>query len=63
MGFMIEKRWKHLSLYINFENFTDVRLSRYQTLVTGTRLQPTFVREIWAPTDGRIINGGIKLFL
>ncbi|GAA4449000.1 TonB-dependent receptor [Nibrella saemangeumensis] len=63
MGFMTEKRWKHLSLYINFENFTDVRLSRYQTLVTGTRLQPTFVREIWAPTDGRIINGGIKLFL
>lgn len=63
MGFMAERRWKRLSLFINFENFTDVRLSRFQPLVTGTRLKPQFVSEIWAPTDGRIINGGIKLFL
>ncbi|WP_128547976.1 TonB-dependent receptor [Larkinella soli] len=62
MGFMAERRWKHLSLYINFENFTDTRLSRFQPMVSGTRQRPQFVREIWAPTDGRIINGGIKLF-
>lgn len=63
MGFMAERRWTRLSLFINFENFTDVRLSRFQTMVSGTRLKPQFVREIWAPTDGRIINEGIKLFL
>ena len=63
MGFMAERRWNRFSLFINFENFTDVRLSRFQSLVTGPRQQPLFVREIWAPTDGRIINGGIKLRL
>ncbi|MFD2571978.1 TonB-dependent receptor domain-containing protein [Spirosoma soli] len=63
MGLMAERRWKRFSLFINFENFTDVRLSRFQPMVTGPRLQPQFVREIWAPTEGRIINGGLKLFL
>lgn len=61
MGVMAERRWEHLSVFINFENFTDVRLSRFQSLVSGSRQQPQFVREIWAPTDGRIVNGGIKL--
>ncbi|GAB3179483.1 TonB-dependent receptor [Telluribacter humicola] len=60
MGLMAERRWEHISLFLNFENFTDVRLSRFQTLVSGPRQQPEFVREIWAPTEGRIINGGVK---
>ncbi|GAB3493813.1 hypothetical protein GCM10027341_09550 [Spirosoma knui] len=63
MGFMAERRWERFSLFINFENFMDVRLSRFQPLVTGPRNEPQFVREIWAPTEGRIINGGLKLFL
>lgn len=64
LGFMAEKTLgEHLSLWINFENFTDSRLSRYQPVVTGLPGAPEFVREIWAPTDGRIINGGVKIRL
>ncbi|MFD2935853.1 hypothetical protein [Spirosoma flavum] len=50
-------------IFINFENFLDVRQSRFEPLVRGTSAQPTFVTDIYAPTDGRIINGGIKLTL
>ncbi len=64
LGFMAEKTLgEHLSLWINFENFTDSRLSRYQPVVTGLPGAPEFVREIWAPTDGRIVNGGVKIRL
>ncbi|MBD2756499.1 TonB-dependent receptor [Spirosoma validum] len=68
LGYMIEKKWsfgRHAkgSVFINFENFLDVRQSRFETLVTGTPTQPNFVTDIYAPTDGRVINGGIKLKL
>ncbi len=73
MGYMIERKWSFGrgpagnrtkgSIFINFENFLDVRQSRFEPLVSGTITQPTFVTDIYAPTDGRIINGGIKLKL
>lgn len=63
LGYMVERKWKWGSLFINFENFLDVRQSRYEPLVTGPVGQPTFVTDIYAPTDGRIINGGFKLKL
>ena len=59
-GLMIEKRFNKFSLYINFENIFDTRQSNYGAMFTGTNENPSFV-EIYAPTDGRIINGGIKL--
>ena len=63
LGYMIERKWSFGSIFINFENFLDVRQSRFEPLVGGTSTQPTFVTDIYAPTDGRIINGGIKLKL
>ncbi|WP_420149122.1 TonB-dependent receptor [Spirosoma sp.] len=63
MGYMIEKKWSFGSVFINFENFLDVRQSRFEPLVGGTPTNPSFVTDIYAPTDGRIINGGIKLKL
>ncbi len=63
VGYMIERKWDWGSLFINFENFLDARQSRYESLVTGSVSAPTFVTDIYAPTDGRIINGGFKLKL
>ena len=61
-------KWKWLfgrnakgSVFVNFENFLDVRQSRFELLVSGTVTQLVFVTDIYAPTDGRIINGGIKV--
>ncbi len=63
LGYMIERKWSFGSIFLNFENFLDVRQSRFESLVGGTSTQPVFVTDIYAPTDGRIINGGIKLKL
>lgn len=61
-GLMIEKLWERFSLFINFENFTDTRQTRFDTIYTGTISNPTF-RDIYAPVDGFVVNGGIKLKL
>jgi outer membrane receptor for ferrienterochelin and colicins len=61
-GFMAEKLWKRFSIYINFENFLDARQTRFDTIYTGTLNNPQF-RDIYAPLDGFVINGGIKFRL
>jgi outer membrane receptor for ferrienterochelin and colicins len=58
-GLMIEKLWERFSLFINFENFTDTRQTRFDTIYTGSINAPVF-RDIYAPVDGFVINGGIK---
>ncbi len=61
-GFMAEKLWERFSLYINFENFTDTRQTRFGNIYTGSISNPVF-RDIYAPLDGFVINGGLKLRL
>jgi iron complex outermembrane receptor protein len=61
-GFMAEKLWEKISLYINFENFLDTRQTKFDSIYTGTIVNPVF-RDIYAPLDGFVINGGIKLRL
>lgn len=62
LGFMAEKIFEKFSLYINFENFTDTRQSRYKRVVNGSHLDPTF-DEIWTHTEGFVFNGGVKIKL
>lgn len=59
-GFMVERLWEKFSLFINFENFLDTRQTRFDTIYTGTVSNPVF-RDIYAPLDGFVINGGVKL--
>jgi len=61
-GFMAEKLWERFSLYINFENFTDTRQTRFENIYTGSVSNPVF-RDIYAPLDGFVVNGGLKLRL
>lgn len=61
-GFMAEKIWEHFSLFVNFENFLDTRQTRFDTIYTGTVTNPVF-RDIYAPLDGFVVNGGLKLKL
>lgn len=61
-GFMAEKLWEKLSLYINFENFLDARQTRFDNIYTGAINNPQF-RDIYAPLDGFVVNGGVKLRL
>ena len=61
-GLMIEKLWEHFSIFVNFENFIDTRQTGFDTIYTGTITNPVF-RDIYAPVDGFVINGGIKIRL
>lgn len=61
-GFMAEKIWKRFSLFVNFENFTDTRQTKFDSIYTGTVTNPVF-RDIYAPLDGFVVNGGLKLNL
>ena len=61
-GFMAEKIWERISVFVNFENFTNTRQTRFDTIFTGTIDNPTF-RDIYAPVEGFVVNGGIKLRL
>lgn len=61
-GFMAEKVFGKISVFINAENFTDTRQSRYKSVVNGSHLNPSF-DDIWTHTEGRTFNAGIKLKL
>ncbi|CAN5249226.1 TonB-dependent receptor [soil metagenome] len=61
-GFMIEKLWKNISFFANFENFIDTRQTKFDTIYTGTITNPIF-RDIYAPVDGFVLNGGLKIKL
>ncbi|HEY3249628.1 MAG TPA: TonB-dependent receptor, partial [Ignavibacteria bacterium] len=61
-GFMMEKIWDHFSVFINFENYLDVRQTKFDEIYTGTITNPVF-RDIYAPVDGFVLNGGIKIKL
>ncbi len=60
MGFMVMRYFKKLSVFINFENFTNVIQSDFEPLVLPPTNNPDFP-DIWAPTDGFIFNGGFKI--
>jgi outer membrane receptor for ferrienterochelin and colicins len=62
MGLMGEKIWERFSLFINFENFTNVRQTQFGPIYTGSVTSPVF-KDIYAPLDGFVVNGGIKLRL
>jgi iron complex outermembrane receptor protein len=59
-GLMAEKLWERFSVFVNFENFTDTRQTKFESIYTGSIMQPNF-RDIYAPVDGFVINGGFKL--
>lgn len=55
-----EKTFGKYSLFINAENFTDTRQSRFGTVVFPPHQNPTFA-EIYTHTEGRVFNGGVKV--
>ena len=61
-GLMAEKTWQRFALFINFENLTDTRQTKFGTIYTGSITDPAF-KDIYAPLDGFVANGGIKFKL
>ncbi len=61
-GLLLQKMWKHFDLFINAEDLTDRRQTRWENIYTGSITNPNF-RDIYAPLDGVVINAGIRIKL
>lgn len=59
-GLMALRKYKKISFYLNFENFTDTRQSRFEDIDLGASMRPELL-DVWAPLEGFVINGGIIL--
>jgi len=63
VGLMSEKKLgENFSVFLNFENFLNTRQTAFDTIYTGSISNPQF-RDIYAPVDGFVINGGFKVHL
>lgn len=61
-GISVERPLGPLRLFFNAENFTDVRQTRYAPLVRPRRhWDGRWTVDAWAPLEGRVINGGVRL--
>jgi iron complex outermembrane receptor protein len=63
-GIIAEKGFGHFRLFVNLENIFDTRQTRYEPIVVGN-VQTGTIRTlpVYAPLEGRVINGGIRFIL
>jgi iron complex outermembrane receptor protein len=63
VGAMGERRVsKHVKLFVNLENLGNVRQTRWDPLLLPARnVDGRWTVDAWAPLDGRVINGGVRL--
>jgi len=61
-GLMGERKVsKHLRLFLNLENLTNVRQTRWNSLLRTHRgPDGRWTVDAWAPLDGRVANGGVR---
>ncbi len=61
-GALVERRIGRIRLFLNAENLGDVRQTKWESLVRPARaVDGRWTVDAWAPLDGRVINGGIRV--
>jgi iron complex outermembrane receptor protein len=61
VGFLVERRFGPVRLFLNAENMFDTRQTRHDPLVLPARSpEGRWTTDVWAPLDGRSLNGGIR---
>jgi outer membrane receptor for ferrienterochelin and colicins len=61
-GGLVERRFGRARLFVNVENLADVRQTRYAPLVLPARRPDgRWTVDAWAPLDGRVVNGGVRV--
>jgi iron complex outermembrane receptor protein len=62
LGFLVERRLGPARVFLNLENVLDTRQTGYDSLVLPARSpEGEWVTSVWAPLDGRAVNGGVRL--
>ncbi len=60
-GFLAERKLGPARLFVNVENLTNVRQTRWDPLLRPDRgIDGRWTVDGWAPLDGRVLNGGIR---
>ena len=62
LGLLAERRLGRLRLFLNGENLTNVRQTRWDPILRPTRAADgRWTVDGWAPLEGRVVNGGIRV--
>jgi outer membrane receptor for ferrienterochelin and colicins len=62
VGMLVERRVGPLRLFVNLENLTNVRQGRWDPILRPDRaVDGRWTVDAWAPLDGRVINGGMRV--
>jgi iron complex outermembrane receptor protein len=62
VGLLVERRFGPARVFVNAENITGVRQTRWDSLVRPTQgVDGRWTVDAWAPLDGRVFNGGVRL--
>jgi iron complex outermembrane receptor protein len=62
LGALARRRFGKLMLFVNAENLLDVRQTREEVVVLPARRPDgRWLVDAWAPLDGRVVNGGLRL--
>src|SRR5262245_123193 len=61
-GGLVERRFGRVRLFVNAENLGGVRQTTWDPLVRPAQaVDGRWTVDAWAPLDGRVINGGLRL--
>jgi iron complex outermembrane receptor protein len=61
-GGLVERRIRRIRLFVNAENLGGVRQTKWDPLIRPTRAADgRWTVDAWAPLDGRVINGGVRV--
>ena len=62
VGLLAEHRFGHFRLFVNTENLNNVRQTRWDPLLRPSQSPDgRWTVDAWAPLDGRVLNGGVRL--
>ena len=62
IGALVEHRIGRARLFVNAENLADARPTRYHPIVLPARGRAgRWTTDVWAPAEGRTVNGGVRV--
>ena len=60
LGFLIDRRFGPVRVFLNAENILDTRQTQYDPLLRPNQTPDgRWITDVWAPLEGRAFNGGI----
>jgi len=62
VGLLAERRLGRFRLFVNGENLTDTRQTRWSPILRSRRsADGRIAGDVWAPLEGRTLNGGVRI--